>query len=179
MPEDVDAAIDEAESMMFEVAQRRVTDSMSDLRSLLGNSLDRLAALYDRGDAITGTPTGYHDLDERMSGLQPSRARTSSAPAPVPARRASPSAWPAHAAVESQLPVLFFSLEMSHDEVTQRLLSSEAKVEATRLRNGRLQDTDWNKISHAIGRLSEAPLYIDDNPSMTVMEMRSKARRLK
>jgi replicative DNA helicase len=75
--------------------------------------------------------------------------------------------------------VLFFSLEMSHDEVTQRLLSSEAKVEATRLRNGKLQDTDWNKISHAIGRLSEAPLYIDDNPSLTIMEMRSKARRLK
>ena len=178
VPEDVEAAIDEAESMMFEVAQRRVTDSMTDLRSLLGNSLDRLAALYDRGDAITGTPTGYHDLDERLSGLQPSALYIVGA-RPGAGKSSFGLGMAAHAAVESQLPVLFFTLEMSHDEVTQRLLSSEAKVEATRLRNGRLQDTDWNKISHAIGRLSEAPLYIDDNPSMTVMEMRSKARRLK
>ena len=85
----------------------------------------------------------------------------------------------AHAAVEKGLPVLFFSLEMSHDEVTQRLLSAEASVEATKLRNGKLNDNDWKKISHAIGRLSEAPLWIDDNPNMTVMEMRAKARRLK
>ena len=84
-----------------------------------------------------------------------------------------------HAAVEKNLPVLFFSLEMSHEEVTQRLLSSEANVEATKLRNGRLTDNDWKKISHAIGRLSSAPLYIDDNPNLTVMEMRAKARRLK
>src|SRR3954470_12049762 len=178
VPEDVEAAVDEAESMMFDVAQRRVTDSLADLRSLLGNSLDRLAALYDRGDAITGTPTGYHDLDERMSGLQPS-ALYIVGPRPGAGKTSFALGAAAHAAVESQLPVLFFSLEMSHDEVTQRLLSSEAKVEATRLRNGKLQDTDWNKISHAIGRLSEAPLYIDDNPSLTVMEMRSKARRLK
>jgi replicative DNA helicase len=178
VPEDVEAAIDDAESMMFEVAQRRVTDSMADLRSLLGTSLDRLAALYDRGDAITGTPTGYHDLDERLSGLQPSALYIVGA-RPGAGKSSFAMGMASHAAVESQLPVLFFTLEMSHDEVTQRLLSSEAKVEGTRLRNGKLQDTDWNKISHAIGRLSEAPLYIDDNPSLTIMEMRSKARRLK
>jgi replicative DNA helicase len=178
VPDDVEAAIDSAETMVFDVAQRRVTDSMADLRGLLGASLDRLAALYDRGDAITGTPTGYHDLDERMSGLQPSALYIVGA-RPGAGKTSFALGMASHAAVESQLPVLFFSLEMSHDEVTQRLLSSEAKVEATRLRNGRLQDTDWNKISHAIGRLSEAPLYIDDNPSLTVMEMRSKARRLK
>jgi replicative DNA helicase len=178
VPEDIEAAVDEAEAMMFDVAQRRVVDSMADLRALLGNSLDRLAALYDRGDAITGTPTGYHDLDERMSGLQPSALYIVGA-RPGAGKTSFALGAAAHAAVESQLPVLFFSLEMSHDEVTQRLLSSEAKVEATRLRNGKLQDTDWNKISHAIGRLSEAPLYIDDNPSLTIMEMRSKARRLK
>ena len=85
----------------------------------------------------------------------------------------------AHAAMEAQTPVLFFSLEMSHSEVTQRLLCSEARVDSTRVRNGKLLEADWPKISHAIGRLGEAPLYIDDNPNLTVMEIRAKARRLR
>ena len=85
----------------------------------------------------------------------------------------------AHAALEAQTPVLFFSLEMSHLELTQRLLCAEARVDATRMRNGRLHESDWPKISHAVGRLAEAPMYIDDNPHLTVMEIRAKARRLK
>jgi replicative DNA helicase len=85
----------------------------------------------------------------------------------------------AHAAMEAQTPVLLFSLEMSHSEITQRLLCSEARVDSSRIRNGRLLESDWPKISHAIGRLAEAPIYIDDNPNLTVMEIRAKARRLK
>lgn len=85
----------------------------------------------------------------------------------------------AHAALEANRPVLFFSLEMSHLEITQRLLASEARVDSTRMRNGKLAEADWTKISHAIGRLAEAPIYIDDNPRATVLEIRAKARRLK
>ncbi len=85
----------------------------------------------------------------------------------------------AHAALDGRHPVLVFSLEMSHLELTQRLLCSEARVDATRMRNGRLLETDWPKISHAVGRLAEAPIHIDDNPHLTVMEIRAKARRLK
>ncbi|HET9691648.1 MAG TPA: replicative DNA helicase [Acidimicrobiales bacterium] len=85
----------------------------------------------------------------------------------------------AHAAMEARLPVLLFSLEMSHAEITQRLLVSEARVDANRIRNGKLVDADWPKISNAIGRLGDAPLFIDDNPRLTVMELRAKARRLK
>ena len=85
----------------------------------------------------------------------------------------------AHAAMTANVPVLFFSLEMSHLEITQRLLSGEAQVNAARMRNGKLHDSDWPKISHAIGRLGEAPLFIDDNPNLTLMDMRAKARRLK
>ncbi len=85
----------------------------------------------------------------------------------------------AHAALEAHRPVLFFSLEMSHMEITQRILASEARVDSSRMRNGRLEESDWTKISHAIGRLAEAPLYIDDNPRATVLEIRAKARRLK
>jgi replicative DNA helicase len=85
----------------------------------------------------------------------------------------------AHAALEVNRPVLFFSLEMSHLEITQRILSAEARVDSTKMRNGRLAEADWTKLSHAIGRLAEAPLYIDDDPQTTIMEIRSKARRLK
>ncbi len=85
----------------------------------------------------------------------------------------------AHAALEAHTPVLVFSLEMSHRELTQRLLCSEARVDATRMRNGKLLESDWPKISHAVGRLGEAPIFIDDNPHLTVMEIRAKARRLK
>jgi replicative DNA helicase len=85
----------------------------------------------------------------------------------------------AHAAMDARAPVLFFSLEMSHAEITNRLLCAEARVDATRMRNGKLQESDWGKISHAIGRLGEAPLYIDDNPNLTIMDIRAKARRLK
>lgn len=85
----------------------------------------------------------------------------------------------AHAAMQAHVPVLLFSLEMSHLEITQRLLCAEAKVDASRMRNGRLLDSDWPKISHAIGRLGEAPIFIDDNPAVTVMDIRAKARRLK
>jgi replicative DNA helicase len=85
----------------------------------------------------------------------------------------------AHAAMEAHTPVLLFSLEMSHAEITNRLLVSEARVDASRIRNGKLVESDWPKISHAIGRLGEAPLFIDDDPNLTVMELRAKARRLK
>lgn len=178
VPDDVEAAIDQAEAMVYEVAQRRVADTMSPLHDLLLESLDRLEMLYERGESITGTPTGFLDLDELLAGLQPSSMVIVGA-RPGAGKSSLALGMAAHAAVEAGKPVLFFSLEMSHSELTQRLLCSEAKVDSTRLRNGRLHESDWHKISHAIGRLSEAPLYIDDNPNLTVMEIRAKARRLK
>ncbi len=178
VPGDVTEVVDRAESLVFDVAQRRVVDSLSSLRDLLAESLDHLESLYNRGEAITGVPTGFVDLDERLAGLQksnlvvigarPSAGKTSLALGIV-----------AHAAVHARVPALLFSLEMSHLELTQRLLCSEARVDATRLRNGRLHESDWPKISEAIGRLGDAPIYIDDNPNVTVMDIRAKARRLK
>ncbi|MDQ3758237.1 MAG: replicative DNA helicase [Actinomycetota bacterium] len=178
VPDDVSAAVDRAETMVFQVAQRRVTDTTKPLRELLSASLDRLEALYDRGEAITGVPTGFVDLDERLSGLQPSNLLIVGA-RPAMGKTSFALNIAAHAAVEAHVPVLIFSLEMSHLEITQRLICAEARVEATRMRNGRLQDSDWTKISHAIGRLGEAPIFIDDNPMITVMDIRAKARRLK
>ena len=178
VPEDVADAVDQAEALMFDVAQRRVSDTLQPIRQLLSASLDRLEALFERGESITGLPTGYTDLDERLAGLQPSNLVIVGA-RPGAGKTSFALGMAAHAAMESRQPVLFFSLEMSHLEVTQRLLSAEARVEATRMRNGRLLESDWPKISHAIGRLGEAPIFIDDNPNTTVMEIRAKARRLK
>ncbi len=177
-PEDVEAVVDRAETMVFEVAERRTTDTLKPLNKLLEDSLDRLEALYERGEAVTGVPTGFVDLDERLSGLQKSALLIVGA-RPAMGKTAFALGIAAHAAMEAQEPVLLFSLEMSHAEVTQRLLVAEARVDANRIRNGRLLETDWPKISNAIGRLGEAPLFIDDNPNLTVMELRAKARRLK
>ena len=178
LPEDVLSTLDRAEAMVFDVAERRVTDSLKPLRELLALSLDHLEALYNRGDAVTGVPTGYVDLDERLAGLQPSSLVIVGA-RPSMGKTSFALGIAAHAATERRHPVLFFSLEMSHLELTQRLLCSEARVDSSRMRNGRLLQSDWPKVVNAMGKLGEAPLFIDDNPNLTVMEIRAKARRLK
>ena len=178
LPDDVAAAVDRAESLVFEVAERRVSNTMMPLRELLTASLDRLESLYARGEAITGVPTGYYDLDEQLSGLQPSTLVIVGA-RPSMGKTAFALGIAANAALKGNVPVLFFSLEMGHLELTQRLLCSEARVDANRMRNGRLLAEDWPKISAAVGNLGEAPMHIDDNPNVTVMDIRTKARRLK
>jgi replicative DNA helicase len=178
VPEDVIEAVDQAEAMVYEVAQHRVSETMSPLRELLGETLDRIERLVDRGEAVTGVPTGYADLDERLAGLQRSNLVVVGA-RPAMGKTSLALGMVAHAAVHARHPVLLFSLEMSHQELAQRILCSEARVDATRLRNGRLLDSDWPKIADAIGRLGDAPIYIDDNPNATVMDIRAKARRLK
>ena len=177
-PDDVVKAIDSAESMVFNLSQGRAADSMAPIRELLDANLDRLEQLYEQGDSITGTPTGFLDLDELFSGSNQATS-SSSVPARPWARPALRSGWSRTAAMHAERPVLFFSLEMSQLEISQRLLCSEARVDATRVRNGKLTEDDWSRISHGVGRLAEAPVWIDDNPNTTVMEIRAKARRLK
>src|ERR1700730_18612869 len=178
VPEDVEAAIDRAESMVFAVADRKVAASTKVMSDLLYLSLERIEALYEKGEDITGIPTGYLDIDERLSGLQPSTLVIVGA-RPAMGKTAFALGMACHAAMHKRRPVLFFSLEMGHLEITQRLLCSEAMVDSSRLRNGRLLESDWPRISAATSRLGEAPLYVDDNPNTTVMEVRAKARRLK
>jgi len=178
LPDDVESAIDRAEAMVFDVAERRVTDSLKPLTELLFASMDRLESLFDRGDAITGVPTGYVDLDEKLFGLQPSSLVIVGA-RPAMGKTAFALGIAAHAAMEGSVPTLIFSLEMGSEEITQRLLVSESRVDAGRMRNGRLLESDWPKISQAVARLGDAPLFVDDNPNTTIMEIRAKARRLK
>ena len=164
--------------MVFQVAERRVIDSTKPIRELLDANLDRLEELYERGEAITGLPTGYMDLEELLAGLQPGTLNVIGA-RPAMGKTAFALGIASNAALQSQRPVLFFSLEMGHLELTQRMLCADAKVDSTRLRTGNLSEEDWTKITRSVGRLAEAPIWIDDNPNLTVMEIRAKARRLK
>ena len=175
-PDDVVKVLDEAESKVFEIAEHRVTDSTKQIGDLLGLAMADLERVYENGNTITGTATGYTDLDELLSGLQPSTLNVVGA-RPSMGKTAFALGIATHVAVEGALPVLFFSLEMGHKELTQRILASEARVDSSKMRTGRLSQQDWSKIGKAIGRL-EAPLFIDDNPNVTVMEIRAKARRL-
>lgn len=177
LPDDVAAAVDRCEAMVFGIGERRSTDSVATLRELLAESLDHLERLFDRGEAITGVPTGFNDLDEHLAGLQPSNLVVVGA-RPSMGKTAFALGIASHAAMAG-IQVLFFSLEMNHLEIAQRVLCAEARVDASRLRNGRLAESDWPKISHAIGRIGNAPLSIDDNPNLTVMDIRAKARRMK
>ncbi len=175
---DVEAAVDEAEQLVFRISERRSGDNVRSLQEMMHAGLDRLEALYERGDSITGVPTGYIDLDQILSGLQPGAMIVVGA-RPAVGKTALALGMAVHAAVDNKVPSLYFSLEMSHGELAGRILASEAKVDSTRLRNGKIQDADWHKLSHAIGRIADMPLYVDDNPNTTVMQIRSVARRIK
>ncbi len=178
LPDDIIKTVDHAESLVYHLSQHRMTDSMSQLQDMLKETLDRIEELYDRGDAITGVPSGYTDLDGLLSGLQPSALVVVGA-RPAVGKTAFALGMASHAALHARRPVLFFSLEMSRVELSQRLLCAEARVDSRRIRNGQLDDADWTKITHAVGRLGEAPIWIDDNPNVSLMEIRGKARRLK
>jgi len=173
---EVAETLDRAESLVFEVAERRVSESMSLVYDTLQETLDQLETLYGSDDTITGVPTGYTDLDQQLLGLQPANLITVAA-RPGCGKTSFALGAAANVALEAQRPVLFFSMEMSTLELTKRLLASEARVELRKLQTGALADAEWNRLHHAVGRLAEARLYIDDNPHCTVMEMRAKARR--
>jgi replicative DNA helicase len=175
---EVAETLDRAESLVFEVAEHRVSDSMVGVSDALQSTLDQLETLYGSQGEITGVQTGYTDLDSLLLGLQPSNLLVLAA-RPGAGKTAFALGAAANVAMSANRPVMFFSMEMGTLELTKRLLSGEARVEMRRLQTGNIPEGDWTKLSHAVGRLAEAPLFIDDNPHCTVMEMRAKARRAK
>lgn len=176
--EEVDVILDRAEKEIFEISQKRNVKGFVSLRSILVETFERIEKLYESKGGVTGLPTGYPDFDRMTAGLQPSdliilAARPSMGKTTFALNLAS------YAAVEAKVPVIIFSLEMSKEQLALKLLCSEAGVDNQRIRTGTLRDDDWPKLSHALGRLSDAMLFIDDTPGISALEIRAKARRIK
>ena len=151
---------------------------MINLKDILIETFEQVEKLYESRGAVTGVPTGFNDLDRITAGLQPSdliilAARPSMGKTTFALNIAE------YVAVQLKLPVIVFSLEMSKEQLAMKLLCSEAGVDNQRIRTGNLREEDWPRLSHALGRLSEAAMYIDDSPNLSVMQVRSKARRVK
>jgi replicative DNA helicase len=178
IPEDVDAAVDDAEEIIYQVADRRLRDDVQHIRPLLAQNMEAIEKLYERGESITGLGTGFPDLDEKTSGFQHSNLVMIAA-RPGMGKSALLNDFALHVALKERKPVVMFNLEMSRDELTKRFLASEARVDSQRLAKGSLQEQDWTRLSAALGRLAEAPIYIDDSANVTLMEIRAKCRRLK
>lgn len=168
--------IEEAETRLFEVSQQHVKQDVSSLETILGESFERLDELHKNKGKIRGVPTGYKDLDNILAGLQRSDLFVLAA-RPSIGKTALALNIAHNVAVSSELPVLIFSLEMSKEQLVDRMLARESGVDAWALRTGNLSDSDFERIGQAMGTLSEAPIYIDDSPGITVSDMRTKARR--
>jgi replicative DNA helicase len=170
--------LDEAESKIFQVSQQRKADGFMRIKELLWPTMERIEALQRGGKTITGVASGFTDLDEMTSGFQPADLIIVAA-RPSMGKTAFCLNIAQHAAIEDHVPVAFFSLEMSKESLVQRMLTSEARVDSQRLRRGMLRDDEFPMLARAAGILSSAPIWIDDSPGITLLEMRSKARRLK
>jgi replicative DNA helicase len=175
--DDADVIVDEAEHAIFAIADSKVRDGFVSLRDLAHGSLETIEKLHARKELVTGVPTGFADLDEITSGLQPSdliivAARPSMGKTSLIMNIAQ------YVGTRTDLTVGVFSLEMSKEQLFFRMLTSEARIDAHRLRGGFLGDRDWGRLAHAIGTLSESKIFIDDTPSVGVLEMRAKCRRL-
>jgi replicative DNA helicase len=164
--------------MIFDIAQSRVRRGFMPMREILKHSFEVIQELYDKKEHVTGVGSGFSDLDKLTSGFQKSDLVVI-AGRPSMGKTALALNITANAAIVHKIPVALFSLEMAKEQLVQRMLCSEAHVDAHKLRTGYLADRHWSSLTTAAGLLSEAEIYIDDSPAMTVLEMRSKARRLK
>jgi replicative DNA helicase len=174
--QDLQALIEQAESRLFEVSQRHTKQDVISLETILSESFDRLEELHKDKGKIRGITTGFKDMDNILAGFQRSDLFVLAA-RPSMGKTALSLNLAHNVAVQTHLPVLIFSLEMSKEQLVDRMLAAEASIDAWNLRTGNLSDTDYEKLAHAYGTLAEAPIYIDDSPGITVSDMRTKARR--
>ncbi|HUC34486.1 MAG TPA: replicative DNA helicase [Gaiellaceae bacterium] len=177
-PGETTELVDQAEQIVFDLSQQRTRGEFSHIEELLKESFERITALYESGADVTGVPSGFRDIDRITSGFQEGNLVIVAA-RPSMGKSALGLCMAANLGVRKGVPVALFTLEMSKSEVTQRLMCSEAKVESQRLRTGKLAADDWPRLTAACDKLAKAPIYVDDTGSITMMEIRSKARRLK
>src|SRR5262245_8030634 len=175
--DDVPALLDRAEQMLFRISQRRFQRTAFPVREILDDAIKHIEMLYHRKEDITGLATGFAELDKLTAGLQRSDF-VIIAGRPSTGKTAFALNIAAHAAVGLGRPALIFSLEMSKEQLVQRLLCAEARVDSRNVRSGFMQQGEWSRIVNAAGRLHEAPLFIDDTANLSVLEARAKARRI-
>ena len=175
---DVDRFLDDAEHKIFEISERKVKPAFFRIRDIMVDSMKAIEQLYERKELVTGIPTGFDDLDRITAGLQPADLIIV-AGRPSMGKTAFALNLAEHAALHAKVGVAVFSLEMAKEQLVLRLLCSEARVDQSKVRAGFAADRDFPKLAMAASRLSDAPIYIDDTPALSVLELRAKARRLK
>ena len=176
--ENVDSIMDMAEKKVFDLAQKKNVKGYTPIKDVLAESLQKIEELYNKKGNVTGISTGFTDLDNITAGLQNSDLIIVAA-RPAMGKSAFAINIATNAAVKSNVPVAIFNLEMSKEQVGNRILCSEAMIDSNKVRTGQLGDDDWVKLANTIGSLSEAPIYIDDTPGISIMEIRAKCRKLK
>jgi len=176
--EDAKVLLDKAEHLVFEISQRNIKQSFVSIKELITDSYEKIEDLYHREEFITGVSSGFDEFDEITTGFQPSELIVI-AGRPAMGKTAFCMSVAQYASISKKTPVAIFSLEMSRSQLVQRMLFSEARIDAQNLRKGRLAEKDWAPLSNAAGRLSSAPIFIDDTAGITCLEIKAKARRLK
>lgn len=174
---DIDLLVDEAEQAIFDIAGSKGDQNFAHIKTIVPKAFAAVEQLYKRKELITGVPSGYHDIDKMTAGLQPSDLIILAA-RPSMGKTSFAMNIAQHAALVEKTGVAVFSLEMSKEQLVMRLLSSVGRIDSQRIRTGRLRSEDWPKLTRAVGMLSEAPIFIDDTPAISVLEMRAKVRRL-
>ncbi|MBI4322800.1 MAG: replicative DNA helicase [Candidatus Omnitrophica bacterium] len=177
-PTEADLLLDRAEQRIFEIASKKVRVDAVSVKELIKSSIETIDTLYQRKGFITGLPTGFQDLDQLLAGLQPADFIVV-AGRPAMGKSSFALGIAEHVALNQHVPVAIFSLEMSKEHLVQRMLCSHARINAHNVRSGTLSASDWPRLTQAAGKLSEAPIFIDDQGMLSVLELRAKARRLK
>lgn len=176
--QEVEVIMDQAEKSIYTAIGRKNQKSYHPIKEILVDSFTELERLYNQKQHITGVPTGFADLDYKTAGLHGSELILVAA-RPAMGKSAFALNIATHAAVRANTPVVIFSLEMAKEQMANRILCSEAMVDSNKVRTGKIEDEDWAKLAAASGELSEAPIYIDDTPGISIMEVRSKCRKMK
>lgn len=174
---DVDEIVDRAQAEIYDVTERRTSEDFVPLEQLLQPTMDEIDAIASQGGISRGVPTGFTELDELTNGLHPGQMIVVAA-RPGMGKSTLGLDFMRSCSIKNRMPSIVFSLEMSKSEIVMRLLSAEAKIKLADMRSGRMSDDDWTRLARRMSEISEAPLYIDDSPNLTMMEIRAKARRL-
>lgn len=175
---DIDEIVNAAQAEIYQVTERRTTEDYAPLGEIIEGTIDEIEASGNRGEGLTGIPTGFADLDQLTNGLHPGQMIVIAA-RPAMGKSTVALDFARSSAIHHGLPAAIFSLEMSKTEITMRLLSAEARIPLQNMRKGTMSEEDWTRLARTMGDISEAPLYIDDSPNMALMEIRAKCRRLK